>query len=76
MEKLRGVAEVRFEARSFTARGDIVVSEWASSGRGQASGAPVQWTTFAVMRMRNGKIASAQGFLARSEALEAAGLRE
>ena len=76
MENLRGVAEVRFEPRSFTIRGDVIVSEWASTGRGEASGVPIEWTTFAVLRMREGKIARADGFLSRDEALQAAGLPE
>jgi ketosteroid isomerase-like protein len=74
MANLREVAGVQFEPTSFTAKGDIVVSEWASRGLGQASGVPVGWTTFAVLYMRDGKIVRAQGFLGRDEALEAAGI--
>jgi ketosteroid isomerase-like protein len=76
MGKLRGIAEVRFEPRSFTTSGDVIVSEWASTGRGEASGVPIEWTTFAALRMREGKIARAHGFLSRDEALQAAGLSE
>ena len=76
MANLRGVAGVRFEPRSFTASGDAVVSELAAHGQGQGSGVRVEWTTFAVLRMCNGKIARAQAFLSRDEALEAVGLPE
>jgi ketosteroid isomerase-like protein len=76
MEKLRGIAGVHFEPRGFITSGDVIVSEWASRGRGEASGVPIEWTTFAVLRMREGKIARADGFLSRDEALEAAGLRD
>jgi ketosteroid isomerase-like protein len=74
MANLREVAGVQFEPTSFTTRGDVVVSELASRGLGQASGVPFGWTTFAVLYMRDGKIVRAQGFLSRDEALEAAGL--
>lgn len=45
-----------------------------AGGLGQASEVPVEWTTFAVLHMRDGKIARAQGFLSRDEALKATGL--
>jgi ketosteroid isomerase-like protein len=76
MEKLRGIAGVRFEPQSFTTSGGVIVSEWASRGRGESSGVPIEWTTFAVLRMRDGKIVRADGFLSRDDALEAAGLSE
>jgi ketosteroid isomerase-like protein len=76
MANLRGVAGVRFEPRSFTTSGEVILSEWASRGLGRVSGVPVEWTTFVVLRMRDGKIARAQGFLSKDGALEAAGLRE
>ena len=76
MANLRGVAGVRFEPRSFTTGADAVVSELAARGQGQGSGVPVEWTTFAVMQMRNGKITRAQAFLDKADALEAAGLSE
>ena len=37
---------------------------------------PIQWRTFTVLQLRDGKIARAEGFLTMSEALEAAGLSE
>ncbi len=51
-------------------------SELAASGEGQASGVPFEWTTFAVLRIRDGKIVRAQAFLSEDEALKAAGLSE
>jgi ketosteroid isomerase-like protein len=76
VDKLRGVAGVRFEPGDFRVTGDVIVSELVARGRGQASGVPIQWSTFAVLRIREGKIARAEAFLTLSEALEAAGLSE
>jgi len=46
--------------------------ELASCGRGQGSGVPIpEWTTFAAMRPRDGKIARADGFLSRDETVRA-----
>ena len=73
---LREVAGVEFEPRGFTTSGDIIITELASRGQGRASGVPVEWTTFAVLWLRDGKITRVQGFLSQNEALEAAGLRE
>ena len=74
MTNLREVAGVQFEPTSFEASGDALLSEWAARGLGQASGAPVEWTTYAVLRVRDARIVRAQAFLARDQALEAAGL--
>jgi ketosteroid isomerase-like protein len=76
MANLRETAGVQFEPIGFTSSGETIFSEWASRGLGQASGVPIEWRTFAVIRMRDGKIARAQGFLSRDEALEAAGIEE
>jgi ketosteroid isomerase-like protein len=76
MANLREVAGVQFEPVSFTTSGDVILSEWASRGLGQASGVPFEWTTFAVIHVRGGRIVRAQGFLSRDEALKAAGLSE
>jgi ketosteroid isomerase-like protein len=73
MANLREVAGVRFEPSGVTAGGDAVVAELAAHGLGTGSGVPVDWTTFAVLWMREGRIARAQAFLSRDEALEAAG---
>jgi ketosteroid isomerase-like protein len=73
-EKLRGIADVRFELLDWSSTGDVIVSEWAARGRGKASGVPIRWNTFVVLRLSDGRIARAEGFLTRSEAREAAGL--
>jgi ketosteroid isomerase-like protein len=76
MGNLREVAKARFEPRSFTPNGDLLLCELASRGLGQGSGVPIDWTTFAVMRMRDGKIERVRVFLDRERALEAVGLSE
>jgi ketosteroid isomerase-like protein len=76
MTNIREVMGVQFEPRTFTDSGDAVLSELTGRGLGQASEAPVEWTTFAVLHMRAGKIVRAEAFLGRGEALEAAGLSE
>jgi ketosteroid isomerase-like protein len=73
---LRGIAGVSFEPVDFTASGNTIVSEWVASGRGASSGVPLRWPTFVVLWMRQGRIARAEGYLTRAEALEAAGLSE
>ncbi len=76
MQKLRGTADVRFEMHGHTVTGEVIVAEWTAAGRGHASGVPINWSTFAVVHMRDRKIATAQGFLTMTEALEAAGVGE
>ena len=76
MTNLREVVGVRFEPTSLTTSGDVVLSGLTARGVGQASGVPIEWTTFAVVHLRDGKIARSQAFLGRDEALEAAGLRD
>jgi ketosteroid isomerase-like protein len=75
MENLRGVAGAGFEPRSFTPSGDLLLCELVSRGVGRGSGVPIEWTTFAVLEMRDGKIARIRVFLTREEALAVAGLR-
>ena len=74
MTNLREVGGVRFEPASFTTSGNVLFSELAARGLGQASGVPIEWTTFAVFHVYDGKILRSQAFLGRDEALEAAGL--
>ena len=74
MANLREIGAIHFEPRSFRTSGDVVVSELAASGEGQASGVPFEWTTFAVFRVRDAKVVRAQAFLREDEALKAAGL--
>jgi ketosteroid isomerase-like protein len=73
MANLRDVVGVRFEPVSLTARGDLIVAELAAHGRGEASGAPFAWTTFAAVRLRDARIVRVQAFLTQEEALHAAG---
>jgi ketosteroid isomerase-like protein len=72
MANLRGVGGIEFAAKSADATGDVVISEWMARGLGQASGAPIAWTTFIVLRVRGGRIARAQAFLSEAEARSAA----
>ena len=65
-----------FKPKAFTTTGDLVLCELVSRGLGPASGVPIEWTTFAVVRVRTGKIAQVRVFLSREQALEAVGLRE
>jgi ketosteroid isomerase-like protein len=76
MGNLRGTAQAEFEPSAFTTMGELVVCELASRGLGHASGVPIEWTTFALVRIRAGKIAEVRVFLSKDQALEAAGLRE
>jgi len=76
MGNLRGVAKARFEPRSFEPNGDLLLCELASRGLGRGSGVPIEWTTFAVMELRDGKIGRVRVFLDREEAHEAIGLSE
>jgi uncharacterized protein len=76
MANLRETGGVQFEPTSLTSHGDVVFSEWTGRGLGQASGAPISWTTFATVHLRDGRIVRLQAFLDRDEALEAAGLRD
>ena len=76
MGNLRGVAEARFEPRRFTPHGHLLLCELASRGLGRGSRVPIDWTTFAVIQMRKGKIVRVRVFLDRDEALAAVGLSE
>ena len=76
MANLREVGGIEFEPISFTTSGDVVLSELTARGRGQASGVPFEWTTFAVVQLRDAKIVGVDSFLSRVEALDAAGLSE
>jgi ketosteroid isomerase-like protein len=76
MANLRETGGIQFEGTSFTTSDDLVFSEWIGSGRGQGSGVPINWRTFAVVHVHDGRIVRLQAFLDRDQALEAAGLRE
>jgi ketosteroid isomerase-like protein len=76
MANLRGTANAEFVLRTFTEAGDSWLCELASRGLSPASGVRVEWTTFAVVRIRDGKIEQVRVFLDRGEAEKAAGLVE
>jgi ketosteroid isomerase-like protein len=76
MANLHGVGEISFEPTSMTSSRDLVLMELNSRGRGEASGAPFEWTTFAVVHVGGGKITRVQAFLGRDDALKAAGLSD
>jgi ketosteroid isomerase-like protein len=70
---LRRTGEITFEPIRFEERGRLIVVDLVGRGRGESSGAPIEWPTFAVVELREGKIARLQAFLTRREALEASG---
>jgi ketosteroid isomerase-like protein len=73
MANLRDVAGIQFELIGFSPGGDALLCELASRARGVAGGVPLRWTTFAVLRVRERRIARVEAFLSREEALAAAG---
>jgi ketosteroid isomerase-like protein len=58
------------------AGGNVVVADIAMTGRGRGSDAPMDAAAVFVYEVRNGRIARDRPFTSRSQALEAAGLRE
>jgi ketosteroid isomerase-like protein len=56
---------------------DDRVFTWSRfTGRGRASGAPADWYLAVIFTLRDGKVARAEEYFDRDEALEAAGLKE
>jgi ketosteroid isomerase-like protein len=76
MGNLRDVGGISFELRTATPSGDALLCEVGSRGQGRASDVPMDWTTFAVFDLRDGKVARVRVFLDRHEALQAVGLSE
>jgi ketosteroid isomerase-like protein len=76
MANLRGTATAEFEPRTFTEADDLWLCELTSRGLGHASGVRVEWTTFAIIRLRDKKIEQVRVFLDRHQARKAAGLGE
>jgi ketosteroid isomerase-like protein len=66
----------RFEPAEILDQGDHVVVGGMQIGRGRGSGVEVRFPTFHVFTLRDGKITRHRSYRDRSEALEAAGLRE
>jgi uncharacterized protein len=82
-EVQRGFAEwlgawdaYRFEPEEMLDHGDHVVVAGMQIGRGRGSGVEVTLPTFHVFTLRDGKITRHRSYRDRTEALEAAGLRE
>jgi ketosteroid isomerase-like protein len=68
--------ELETVAEDFIDAGDHVVVTVRESGRGRVSGIEIDGRYFNVLTVRDGKIVRKVEFTQRSEALEAAGLRE
>ena len=69
-------SEWQFEPERFLDAGDQVVVFARIVGRGKASGAPFELETTHVWTVRAGRAMSVHAYRDRSQALEAAGLRE
>lgn len=69
-------SEWQFEPERFLDAGDQVVVFARIVGRGKASGAPFELETTHVWTIRAGRAISVHAYRDRSQALEAAGLRE
>jgi ketosteroid isomerase-like protein len=69
-------AEFRVEAEEFVDAGDRIVVGGRIRGRGHGSGVKVDGPVFMVWTFSDGRAVLQQWFADRSEALEAAGLRE
>ena len=68
--------ELRTELSEFRDLGDRVVAFGRVQARGRESGAKMDSPTGWVFTVRRGKVARAEGFLSREQALKAAGLQE
>ncbi|HEX6584920.1 MAG TPA: nuclear transport factor 2 family protein [Thermoleophilaceae bacterium] len=66
----------RFEPEEMLDHGDHVVVGGVQIGRGRGSGVEVRLPTFHVFTLRDEKVTRHRSYRDRSEALEAAGLRE
>ena len=72
-----GWGQVAFDPIEFVDAGnDVVVVVVALTGHGEGSGAPLDTAISFVYDLRDGRIVRDRPFTSRSEALEAAGLRE
>jgi uncharacterized protein len=73
---LRPWADFKMAADEILAAGDSVIVGVRQRGIGRASGVPTELRYFTVWSFRGGKVIRIESFRERSEALEAAGLRE
>ena len=68
--------DARLERNEFIDAGDRVLGGFTLSGRGKQSGVETSLTMWQVWTLKDGMFVHGQGFTAREEALEAAGLSE
>ena len=61
--------DAQLEVHELIDAGDQVFSTVTNHGRGKQSGAEVHWTTWAVWRIRDGKVVRGQDFRSREQAL-------
>jgi ketosteroid isomerase-like protein len=76
VESFESFDELRTELSEFRDLGDRVVAFGRVHARGRESGVEIDSPTGWVFSVRRGKLAKAEGFLSREQALEAAGLLE
>ena len=68
--------EIDYRPEEFTEAGDSVLVSVLYDGRGKGSGVRVEGRFWYVMKLRNGKLLRWELYPERSQALDAAGLRE
>jgi ketosteroid isomerase-like protein len=68
--------DVEINPKELVGAGDRVVATVRITGRGRASGAPVELTLTGVCSFRDGRIVRIRNYADEAEALEAAGMRE
>ena len=71
-----GFTEWSVAAQKFIDAGDQVVVQNHQTGRGEASGAPIEMDVWFVHTVDDGKVVQVDMYLDEREALEAVGLRE
>jgi ketosteroid isomerase-like protein len=76
LEDAWGPGGMRLEPRGFTEGEGVVVGHVHASATGVRGGVPIEMALHIVVRLRDQKVVWMKAFLERSEALEAAGLRE
>jgi ketosteroid isomerase-like protein len=70
------IKDLRIEPVELIDAGDQVISSVRISGRGKASGAPVELTLISVGTLRDGLVYRIRNYPTKADALEAAGLSE
>jgi ketosteroid isomerase-like protein len=70
------IEDLRSEPVDLIDTGDQVISSVRISGRGKASGAPVELTLISVGTFRNGLVYRIRNYPTMADALEAAGLQQ